>query len=120
MKEMNDQTALLLEKLASKLGTTVEFLWTILLKQATLIGITNICEFILVLIVGFIFYKVCKYIDKIENSIFDTDLVIVLETIVGSIWIVFFILTVVGLNTAITALINPEYWALNEILKYCN
>ena len=54
---MNDQTAALLQNLANKLGTTSEYLWGILLRQATLSGTTDLIQYAILGVLTYFFYK---------------------------------------------------------------
>ena len=49
---MNDQTALLLKQLADKLGTTTEYLWAVLLKQAPITCTVQLTVIIITFIAG--------------------------------------------------------------------
>jgi hypothetical protein len=122
MKELT----LFLEQLANKLGTTVEKLWAVLLRQATISGIVD-----LILSVGLILVAVkCLRFVKRKTSIpaktkdneypraewedegefFAWSALAILLGIVG-----FFI--IFALQNIMTAFLNPEYWALKEIFS---
>lgn len=118
-----EQLTTLLTALAEKLGTTVEYLWSVLLKQAYVEGILNIIYCVITIILFIVFYKYAKYFsskwkewtDNCEaEEIFPIIILVILS--VGT-------LILLGasifefLPTAITAFNNPEYWALKEILK---
>lgn len=57
---MNEQTAKLLEQLASKLGTTSEYLWNILLKQAPIDATVTLLQTLFLFFVGWGLWKVHK------------------------------------------------------------
>ena len=52
----------ILMTLAEKLGTTVEYLWGVLIKQAFIEGIVNTIEVVIVSIILFVIYRFCKHI----------------------------------------------------------
>ena len=52
-KPMNENTARLLDNLATKLGTTSEYLWSVLLKQAPISGWIAVVE-IVIFVVGIV------------------------------------------------------------------
>ena len=116
---MNENTTQLIEQLAQKLGTTAEYLWSVLLKQAPISAITDLALFCLSLIVGFVLYRLHKYFTRTEeydNNEFTTILMIGLFVF----WGVFLLICVFSFQNIITGLYNPEYWALKEVLKSIN
>ena len=113
---MNEQTTKLIEELAQKLGTTAEYLWAVLIKQAPISAMTDLLFFILASFSGILLYKLHKWMS--EKDIYEDyeDIaiapMIVLTILWGIIWIVFFF----SLGNVITGFLNPEYWALKEVL----
>jgi len=120
---MNEQTTKLIEQLAQKLGTTAEYLWTILLKQAPISAMIDLMCLVLFTIIGIALYKLHKYCAKKtgedERSIYDDrgELVIPAMLILTVIWIIFFIASFLSIGNIINGFFNPEYWALKEILR---
>lgn len=113
----------LLVTLATKLGTTVEYLWGVLIKQATIEGYLNIIYCIIPIILIFLSVLYFKYYIKNKekweeecdgNEIYHGAGVI-------SIFIITFVFLIMSIiifiPTAITAFGNPEYWALQNILE---
>lgn len=120
---MNEQQIKLLEKLAEKLGTTVEHLWSVLVKQALIDAITGCASTVFILVLGFIALngarklKVDEYGD-IQLNDKDTSIPKVVVIIAC------FVLIITGLFCATfdvgaitTALLNPEYYAFKQIVK---
>jgi hypothetical protein len=108
---MTDQELLLLTQLATKLGTTVEFLWAVLLKQAMVSGIKSIIAIVLmwsIVISSVVFLVKKKFEDESPEAIIGA----ILTCALGLVSIL--VLLLEG-GSAITALFNPEYWALNHI-----
>lgn len=116
---MKDLT-LLLSQLAEKLGTTTEYLWAVLIKQAGICIIQD-CFFIVIsilFIIGYILYV--KYFIKNYQKLYDNDEEYghgVITVILGCIAIIAIFVIMVGVEEIITCVYNPEYWALNQILK---
>ena len=109
---MTDQELLLLTQLATKLGTTVEFLWAVLLKQAFVSGIKSIIAIVLMwsITIALVVFLVKK---KFEDDSHDLPAIgASIALVLGFNCLLFLFLE--GGN-AITALFNPEYWALNHI-----
>lgn len=110
----------LLSQLAEKLGTTVEFLWEILLKQAHISGWISFFS-VIVFLVGitffslFIRYTIKKW-DYIEENALE-PLYAIINVLLGIIFIIWFILIILEIiPNMITAFSNPEYWALKQVL----
>ena len=118
-----EQLTTLLAALAQKLGTTVEYLWSVLIKQAYIDGVMNIiyCIITIVLIICSIYYL--KYYAKNYKEWYGSYDGKELEhgIVLGIVLVITCILTLctifMFIPTAITAFNNPEYWALQEILR---
>jgi len=116
---MKEQIAPLLEKLAEKLGTTVEHLWQVLVRQAYIAGVYDISFaviFILASVVGIPkFVRLLKnWLQKGGDAEFFAP-VIAVASIVG--WAVVAVIVLSSIRDAVFALANPEYWALKEVLE---
>jgi hypothetical protein len=113
-----EQVSKLLEKLAAQLGTTVEFLWSVLLKQAQVengIAIFGLIIGVLILILSIsaIVYAVVKQDEVEEAGVFLVFLGI-------GLFVISLIVMYENIITYVTTKYNPEYWALQEILKQLN
>lgn len=116
---MEKNTEQLIRELADKLGTTTEYLWGVLIKQAAVYSYSNIC-FILFLgiCVYFPFFLTKKLVNKMKNKHNDYEIEMVFGTVVMGVFLIVFIIHVcVTFTDTITGLTNPEYWALQQILK---
>ena len=112
MKELT----VLLEQLALKLGTTVEHLWGVLLRQAPISGTVNIIISVTVIIISVFFVRLAIVKTKGPDAEWDEEgafLIWVVALIIafGSSAIVF-----ASIKNIASAFLNPEYWALNELL----
>jgi NADH:ubiquinone oxidoreductase subunit 2 (subunit N) len=104
-----------LSQLAEKLGTTVPYLWSVLLRQAR-IEIVRYCIFILFVAVATVYY--CRWVRWFVNneSAREDDgpwMAIMTGSAIEIILLVISITMIVDLPTLI---FNPAYWALREIL----
>jgi len=121
---MNEQNLQLISLLAQKLGTTSEYLWFVLIKQATISGTIDLiimsfwlsCIWIVYKFINNKFkekngYEPSSYQYNINHSERLTSLVI--WSIASTV-----IILIIGmcLSDTISTFINPEYWALNKIL----
>ena len=124
---MDEKTLQALTALAAKLGTTAEYLWGVLLKQAPITGVVDllVCAAWIAGVVAwakFVKRKTTKPArtgdDQYPSAEWSDEAGVALA------WasvVVAAIITalVVGseLSTIVAALANPEYWALKQILK---
>jgi len=65
---MNENTAKLIEQLAQKLGTTSEYLWGVLLKQASISATVTLLKTIAILLFGWFLWKTHKRLLKKESE----------------------------------------------------
>ena len=108
-----------LEQLAQAFNTTVDKLYPLLIKQAYVSGISSIGAILFSwLILGALMYFFKKHgIKKDRYDIMSGGtIILIVFTVITAIATV--IITLVAGSNAITALINPEYWALKEVLYY--
>jgi len=119
---MNEQTTKLVEQLAIKLGTTADYLWSVLLKQAQISALTDLIYFILISIGGIILFKAHKSFSKKGEGIYTnkydkSEYFGIVMVIITTIWVILFFIAFFSLGNVINGFFNPEYWALNEILS---
>lgn len=125
---MEEKAIQLLEKLATQLGVTVEYLWSILIKQAYIAGIFNatLAGIVFALVILTVIWIISctkprlledgKKKSKYEEWNYDdlAGIIMIAQGIILTVGLTVFIYL---LNSAFTALFNPEYWALNKILQ---
>lgn len=123
---MNEQTVQLIEKLATKLGTTSEYLWGLLIKQAPISATINLVYFIFVIITGVLLYKLHKYFSKEDSrgrTIYDDgdNMLVIVPMVIGvTLWTIFALVSFFSLGDVFNGFANPEYWALKEVLDVAN
>ena len=104
--------------LAEKLGVAVEYIWPLFIKQASIYAISSIVGIMLVMIL-FALMAILPYLYSRgrEVSLLDHDtpipFLICITGVAGTCFTA--IIAVFELTSIITALINPEFWALNKI-----
>lgn len=120
---MNENTTKLLEKLAEKMGTTSEYLWSILLKQAPISATITLAIYAIVAIYGIILFKHHKKFSKKQGegqhsrTIYeDSEPTCVGMIIATFVFAVACIGCLVQINNLINGYFNPQYWALQKIL----
>lgn len=116
---MNEQTIKLIEELSVKFGVGAEMLWASLLKQAPMSAtIDLIVSAIFVAFSVAIFLAIVRFYKswkEYENS--DLFPIMVFMAFLGLFFVIFTILGVgYSLQTNIAAFINPEYWALKQLI----
>lgn len=123
---MNDKTLTALTALAQKLGTTAEYLWGVLLKQAPITGTINLIIMVVSVVVGvwwfrFVQRKTTVPPSTAENACSSAEWE---NEGAGIAWISVFIagllmalVVVLGLPSVVAAFLNPEYWVLQQILR---
>ena len=115
----------LLAQLAAKFGTTVEHLWSIMIRQAYISSILDIIFYILFIINIIACYKVYRYCyktDKFDNSRYynNEETLYIPMFLWALLSVILIIVMCTSITSTITGLINPEYWTLKQILHKCN
>lgn len=119
---MKNQITELLEKLAVQLGTTAEYLWSVLIVQARISAITDLIFLILAIVSGYFLYRTHRYLSEETEDMYSIyerkEEAVIIPMLVGvSIWLIFFLVMFFSIGNIINGLFNPEYWALNKILN---
>jgi cellobiose-specific phosphotransferase system component IIC len=113
---MTDKISPVLEKLADTLNTSVEFLWSVLVRQAMVSGIANIIiGSILIFCIYLLFTKGIRTLKMIFNK--DSEVGVIATVVFSMVAFIFSLIIIFNIKNTVTCLINPEYWALNEILE---
>lgn len=115
---MNEESLKLLDKYATELGTTTEYLWEILVSQAYVSGITSIMLAIASLIAFLIIPA--SYLVLERKADIDEEWWIVYTLLSMVIAVLSIAFLSISISNMVTALANPEYWALKEILNTIN
>ena len=115
-----------IDAIAANLGVAAEHVYGALLKQAMVSGVRSLVYIILCLAVVYMVIRMLKKVytdvkDGNNNSIFldgwDISAAGIIASFAGGIALfILFIAIIANISNASTALLNPEYWALKEIL----
>ena len=124
---MDEKTLQALTALAEKLGTTAEYLWGVLLKQAPIAGITYLAVMVawgiaIAMWARFVQRKTAtpaatdgnRYPCAEWHDEFGVGLAWASVFVAG---LIFAIIAGGSLSTVIAAIFNQEYWALKQVLK---
>ena len=115
-----------IDAIAANLGVAAEHVYGALLKQAMVSGLRSVVYIIVCLAVGYAIIKVFKRIysdvkegeDSIFVDSFGISLGGVFAIIIGGVAIIILFFAIMAdIGNATTALLNPEYWALKELLN---
>lgn len=114
---MDEQTSKIIEQIAQKLGTTAEYLWAVLIKQAPVDATVSLVQVIATVCISVFLWRLhvklsnpdhqLNYDDNFSSSI-----------LMGGALSVCFILLLVAFFTIpdiINGYFNPEFWAIDYI-----
>lgn len=110
---MDQATEAMLRELATKMGVTVEFLWGTLVAQAPIYGVSCLLMYLLYIPLIYAHKRVLKWTDEFNDP---TDATFAR----GASWVIVGMFTVAGvtqLPLILAAFFNPNYWALQHLLK---
>ncbi len=122
---MNNQSTKLLEQLAEKMGTTVEYLWNILIYQAHIQAITVLIQMVIIFIATYFLIKLHIKFNKEtddKHSIYyeHEEAAGIPMVIAGIVMAVLIIIAFFCITDVVNGFFNPEYWALQKVLKTIN
>ncbi len=119
---MNEQTTKLLEQLASKLGTTTQYLWSILIKQAPIDAIITLIQGVVIVLLGYGLYKIHKKLmqkpaDDYHDNMYDKyEVIAAMPMIIALVfWLTIVVMWVCCIGDIVNGFFNPEYWALHKV-----
>lgn len=124
---MNEQTSKFLEQLAQKLGTTTEYLWSVLIKQAPIDAWISLFQITLIVLFGVYLFKKHKALSVEVKSDYGRECgydkygaTAVIPMIIGGLFFVIFgIAAFFCINDVVNGFFNPEYWAMERIFLAC-
>lgn len=112
---MKDELALVIQQLADKLGVTAEYLWSVLLKQAPITAALDAVWALLLACAATASLKASNSLVR-RDGYEDPEYVVKKAIFLTCFGFSSFI-SITLLDCAITAALNPEYWALKQIIK---
>ena len=123
---MDEKYQALIEALATKLGTTAEHLWSVLVRQAPISGVVDLVLCIVIATVTVLFVALIKHKTTAPEAMEENryphaewrDEAAFLAWAVALIAGVFALVYVTSSAQGIAAAFaNPEYWALKQLVK---
>jgi hypothetical protein len=122
---MNDKTLEIFNRLADKFGTTVEHLWGVLVKQAVISAVTEIVMALAMVaawvwLFRFVRGKTTKPKETPEDRYpyaeWRGEGALIAWLVAAIALLLVTIKVCYAATTGLTALLNPEYWALKQLL----
>ena len=115
---MDEKTLQALNALANKLGTTAEYLWGVLLRQAPITGALDLAVMAAWVAACVLLVRFVRRKTRGEDPEWSDEMGRVFAW-AGAACACALTALIVGLEfgQAVTAIVNPEYWALRQILK---
>lgn len=109
---MNDKAAQLLQELAEKLGTTVQYLWAVLVRGNQIQGIY--CLFVAALFagLGYISYRLIKH--SYAENVYNDEEYMVGGIVAGVVSLAVFLIT---FYYGLILTLSPQYGAIQDILE---
>jgi len=118
---MDKLTEELIIELAQKLGTTAVHLWEVLIRQAIILSLADI-----IVIAGWVYclvlmYRFIEKKTKMKDSKgfreWDEEYAFIAWIIFAIVIVIFVIIVGISIGAVIGGIINPEYWALKQLIK---
>ena len=96
-----------------------KYLWGVLVKQAYISAIIDICYYVFLLVICALLVWFWQPLFKgIVAAADKTDgIAIIAVVLLGILFAIVLLVAFFSVGGTVTALINPEYWALKEILQ---
>lgn len=123
---MDNDTIQLIHELATKLGTTSEHLWGVLVKQAPVTASTNLILIAAYLTVTWLLVKLSlsrtRAIPEQESIMYCSDQRANKCTVSVGCWTAVLVMCIIdlicldNLPTIISGFVNPEYWAFKQLV----
>ncbi len=111
-----EQVTELLKELAKQMGTTAEYLWAALIKQARIDAAISLIQMLITLPITYfvINYGAENYAQWHKT---DSEWMIAVFVVAGMILGGASIVMLIEIPNILTSFINREYWALNKVLS---
>ena len=111
---MDEKTLNALTALAAKFGTTAEYLWAAMLRQAPVAGVADL---IFIALWGAVVAGLVVWMYRKSGDIQDVDVIILGWAGVLLMSGLYLLYVALSLNMILASFLNPEYWALRQIMR---
>lgn len=122
---MNESTETMIRELADKLGTTSEYLFGVLVKQAPISSLTDLAVLSIWGLAVWLGFKAIRKNSKVPpateeeehpRSNWGDDAISVALTVWGVFTFFFLLISGLSITLIVSGIFNPEYWALKQLL----
>ena len=113
---MNERLNNALAALAEKLGTSVDHLWAVLVKQAGIEAWVSICLYAVLIVAASLFLRWFSKTEEPKEYSGGEAYSVKVGIGFGSLFVFALIFSMTA-SEVVSKLLNPEYWALKEILR---
>jgi len=127
MEKTDEALSKILTALADKFGTTVNHLYSIMIRQAYIEGFESLLMLLIAIIISIVFYRCLKSDYKKQSKSWCESWPDYFEENTGTsvitilVAIICIVAVIAGIVNGINCFFNPEYYALHQILKgSCN
>lgn len=107
--------------LANKLGTTGTHLWEVLVRQAPVSSIVSMSFYVIGIFLMIIGWKsVFKLLKMSDNPKMDSETcqsIAIFISLISFVISILLLLNIDSINIWISGLVNPEYWALQNVIS---
>jgi len=125
---MKEETTKLIEQMAQQLGTTTEYLWSVLIKQAPIDATVTLFQFVIIGVFGYMLFRIHKKLSLTKE--YDgynrtgychyEELAVIPMLFAMVIFAIVVLCAFFAIPEVIYGFFNPEYWALQQVIKLIN
>ncbi|MFM2292624.1 MAG: hypothetical protein RIS29_2437 [Bacteroidota bacterium] len=120
---MDDKTIAMIEKLAQKIGTTSDYVFEVLVRQAPIEATVTLFQCVFIFILSIVWYVTHKKLSSIvpdckyKYSYYEKyDMGAVVPMVVSGVILIFFLIAAFFcIDDIVYGYCSPEYWAIREI-----
>jgi hypothetical protein len=116
---MNETTEILIRELSDKLGVYADKIWDVLLLQARVEAISDTVITAIMVIAFIVAFKIVykNAYDRSKEKCWDEAVTSVAIAFLAFFGVILSICVSYNVPNIITCIVNPEYWALKQIIK---
>lgn len=114
---MENLTSQVVNMLAEKLGTTTSYVWDVLLKQSQLEKVKYFSLMFVLSIVIVVGFFGLRYLTRRWLDVNEHELCLIGWVVYGVLGLLLAVCIVSSGSELITLWVNPEYWALTQLLS---
>ena len=115
--DISGQVIAVIDALAAKLGVAAEYVYPLMIRQAYVEGVISLLRIVLVCVYLYGLYRAIKWL-KEDGWNADLEFVYMLSLVFAGIAAIAFVAFVPScIKIAVTAFANPEWYAIQQILK---